>query len=107
MARSTPLFYYNTELFAGVGLPDGPAKWDDLMAVAQELVTKDGDTITRSAFAHPNGASYIAWLFQAVVWQYDGEYSDADFNIKINEERRQRGQLLPKLGAGWLGHHPG
>jgi len=86
MARSTPLFYFNKELYTGVGLPDGPAKWDDLTAVAQDLVTKDGDTITRSAFAHPNSASYVAWLFQAVVWQYNGEYSDADFNIKINEE---------------------
>ncbi len=86
MARSTPLFYYNRELFDGVGLPDGPATWDDLTAVAQELVTKDGDTITRSAFAHPNGASYIAWLFQAVIWQFDGAYSDPEFNILINQE---------------------
>ncbi len=86
MARSTPLFYFNRELFDGVGLPDGPATWDDLTAVAQELVTKDGDTITRSAFAHPNGASYIAWLFQAVIWQFDGAYSDPDFNILINQE---------------------
>jgi sn-glycerol 3-phosphate transport system substrate-binding protein len=86
MARSTPLFYYNRELFDGVGLPDGPANWDDLTAVAQDLVTKDGDTITRSAFAHPNGASYIAWLFQAVIWQFDGAYSDPEFNILINQE---------------------
>ena len=86
MARSTPLFYFDKELFTGVGLPDGPPKWDDLVNVAQELVTKDGDTLTRSAFAHPNSASYIAWLFQPVVWQFEGEYSDADFNIKINEE---------------------
>ena len=46
----------------------------------------DGDTITRSAFAHPNGASYIAWLFQPVVWQNLGAYSDADFNILLNQE---------------------
>ncbi|TXG86672.1 MAG: ABC transporter substrate-binding protein [Thermomicrobiales bacterium] len=86
MARSTPLFYFNKELFTGVGLPDGPAKWDDLVAVAQDLVTKDGDTITRAAFAHPNGASYIAWLFQCVIWQYEGAYSDPEFNILINQE---------------------
>jgi sn-glycerol 3-phosphate transport system substrate-binding protein len=28
----------------------------------------------------------VAWLFQGVTWQWGGEYSDADFNIKINEE---------------------
>lgn len=86
MARSTPLFYFNRELFDGVGLPDGPANWNDLVAVAQDLVTKDGDTITRAAFAHPNGASYIAWLFQCVIWQYEGAYSDPEFNILINQE---------------------
>jgi sn-glycerol 3-phosphate transport system substrate-binding protein len=27
----------------------------------------------------------VAWLFQPVVWQYGGSYSDADFNININK----------------------
>lgn len=91
MARSTPLFYFNKELYTGVGLPDGAKKWDDLIAVAQDLVTKDGDTITRSAFAHPNSASYIAWLCQPVVWQNLGAYSDAEFNIQINQEGAVKG----------------
>lgn len=85
MARSTPLFYYNREAFAEVGLESAPENWADLVAVAQDLVQKDGDTITRSAFAHPNSASYIAWLFQCVIWQYEGAYSDPEFNILINE----------------------
>lgn len=85
MARSTPLFYYNKEAYAEVGLDTAPENWADLVAVAQELVQKDGDTVTRSAFAHPNSASYIAWLFQGVIWQYEGSYSDPDFTIRINE----------------------
>lgn len=85
MARSTPLFYYNTEAYSEVGLDTAPENWSDLVAVAPELVQKDGDTITRSAFAHPNSASYIAWLFQGVIWQYEGAYSDPDFTIRINE----------------------
>ncbi len=85
-ARSTPLFYYNKEAFAEVGLTEAPTTWDELVAVAPDLVQMDGDTVARSAFAHPDGASYVAWLFQGVVWQWGGEYSDADFNIKINEE---------------------
>jgi sn-glycerol 3-phosphate transport system substrate-binding protein len=56
------------------------------MTYAPQLVKKDGDTITRAAFGHPSSASYIAWLFQGVVWQFGGEYSDADFNMKLNEE---------------------
>ena len=86
MARSTPLFYYNREAFAEVGVTEAPKTWEEFMGYAPQLVTKDGDTITRSAFAHPSSASYIAWLFQGVVWQFGGEYSDAEFNMKLNEE---------------------
>jgi sn-glycerol 3-phosphate transport system substrate-binding protein len=84
-ARSTPLFYYNADAFAEVGLEEAPEFWSDLVEVAPELVRKDGETITRSAFAHPTGASYIAWLFQAVIWQFEGAYSDPEFNMLINE----------------------
>jgi sn-glycerol 3-phosphate transport system substrate-binding protein len=86
MARSTPLFYFNRELFDGVGLPNGPATWDEMVAAAPELVTKDGDTVTRSAFGYQRGASYAAWIFQAMIWQFDGAYSDPEFNILINQE---------------------
>jgi sn-glycerol 3-phosphate transport system substrate-binding protein len=85
MARSTPLFYYNVDAFAEVGLEEAPEFWSQLVEVAPELVQKDGDTITRAAFSHPSGASYIAWLFQAVIWQHEGAYSDPDFTIRINE----------------------
>ncbi len=84
-ARSTPLFYYNADAFAEVGLEEAPEFWSDLVEVAPELVQRDGDTITRAAFSHPTGASYIAWLFQAVIWQFEGAYSDPEFNILIND----------------------
>jgi sn-glycerol 3-phosphate transport system substrate-binding protein len=38
------------------------------------------------AFAHPNSASYVAWLFRGVIWQHKGNYSDPDFTIRIQEE---------------------
>jgi len=66
-ARSTPLFYYNKAAFQEVGLSEAPKTWDEFIAVAPNLVKKDGDTVTRSAFAHPSSGSYIAWLFQGVV----------------------------------------
>jgi sn-glycerol 3-phosphate transport system substrate-binding protein len=84
-ARSTPLFYYNKQVFTDAGLDKAPETWDEFVAAAPKMVTKDGDTITRSAFAHPSSGSYIAWLFQGVVWQHGGAYSDADFNILLNQ----------------------
>ena len=103
LARSTPLFYYNVDAFAEVGLEEAPEFWSDLVAVAPDLVRKDGDTITRSAFTHPDGASYIAWLFQGVIWQHGGRYSDPDFTIRINEpEGVQAGEFYrSSVADGW------
>jgi sn-glycerol 3-phosphate transport system substrate-binding protein len=84
-ARSTPLFYYNRDAFAEIGVTEAPKTWDEFTGYAQQLVQKDGDTLTRAAFAHPSSGSYIAWLFQGVVWQFGGQYSDADFNMQINQ----------------------
>jgi len=81
-ARSTPLFYYNKNAWAEAGLEDrAPKTWDEFMEWAPKL-NKEG----RAAFAHPGAASYIAWLFQGVIWQFGGRYSDPDFTIRIHEE---------------------
>lgn len=86
-ARSTPLFYYNKEKWAAAGLPDrGPETWDEFMEWAPNLVETEGDEMTVSAFAHPDGASYIAWLFQGVAWQFGGSYSDPDFTMHLADE---------------------
>src|SRR5690606_38471974 len=85
-ARSTPLFYFNREAFAEAGLPDrGPETWDEYLEWIPSLMVEEGGTTTRHAFGHPNAASYVAWLFQPVVWQWDGAYSDAEFNILLNQ----------------------
>lgn len=86
-ARSTPLFYYNKEKWAAAGLPDrGPETWDEFMEWAPNLVEMEGSEMKVPAFAHPNGASYIAWLFQGVVWQFGGSYSDPDFTMHMTDE---------------------
>ena len=90
-ARSTPLFYYNKDIFAEVGLPDrGPETWAEFAEWAPKLLKMDGSTMARAAFAHPNSASYVAWLFQGVIWQHSGRYSDPDFTIRIQEENGVR-----------------
>ncbi|RIK34130.1 MAG: ABC transporter substrate-binding protein [Chloroflexi bacterium] len=87
-ARSTPLFYYNKEKWDAAGLPDrGPETWDEFIEWADQLVEYEGDTIKTAAFAHPDGASYIAWLFQGVAWQFGGKYSDPDFTMHMTDEK--------------------
>ncbi len=86
-ARSTPLFYYNKEKWEAAGLEDrGPETWAEFSEWAPALVEMEGSEIRTSALAHPDGASYIAWLFQGVVWQFGGKYSDPDFTIHMTDE---------------------
>ncbi|MHB0875877.1 MAG: ABC transporter substrate-binding protein [Anaerolineae bacterium] len=104
-ARSTPLLYYNQDLWAEAGLPErGPDTWAEFSEWAPKLVKKEGDEMKVSAFAHPDGASYIAWLFQAVVWQFGGKYSDADFTMHMTSEDTVRaGQFYSDTvhSLGW------
>ncbi len=86
-ARSTPLFYYNKEKWAAAGLPDrGPETWDEFMEWAPNLLEMEGEEMKTAAFTHPDGASYIAWLFQPVTWQWGGKYSDPDFTMHMTDE---------------------
>ncbi len=85
-ARSTPIFSYNKEAWREAGLPDrGPETWDEFLTWVPKLIKRDGGNVVRYAVAHPGAASYIAWLFQCVAWQWGGAYSDPDFKIRIAE----------------------
>ena len=90
-ARSTPLFYYNKDLFAAAGLPDrAPENWAEFGEWAPKLAVRDGDMLKTAAFAHPNGASYIAWLFQPVTWQHGGTYSTPEFEMTMTNPETLR-----------------
>src|SRR5699024_872120 len=75
-ARSTPLFYYNRDMFEAAGLPDrGPETWDELASWAEALdeqVADDG-----APFGLRLGSSWSAWWFQNMIWGHGGTYSDS------------------------------
>lgn len=105
-ARSTPLFYYNAEVLEEASLdPSVFENWDTIVENAEALMARDGDQTTRYAFGHPNAASYIAWLFQGVIWQFNGEYSQPDFTITIDEPAGiEAGNFYrDSVANGWAG----
>lgn len=103
-ARSTPLFYYNKDLWAAAGLPDrAPETWAELSEWAPQLTKKEGDSVTQAAFVHPNGASYIAWLFQGVTWQHGGQYSQPDFTMTMTDPNTLRAAQFYQDTAKSLG----
>lgn len=75
-ARSTPLFYYNKDMLKAAGYDKGPETWQQLVDMAPKLTKKEGDVVKVAAFGHQNAASYNAWVFLPVSWQFGGGYSD-------------------------------
>ncbi len=101
-ARSTPLFYYNTDAFEAAGVdPAVIGKWSDFAEAAPSLVTGD----IAYSFGFGNAASYGAWTMHGPVWAFGGRYSDEEFNILVNEPESvaagefMRDMILTK-GAG-------
>ncbi|WP_051426166.1 ABC transporter substrate-binding protein [Jiangella gansuensis] len=72
--RSTPLFYYNRDVFAQLGLPDrGPGTWTELREWSAEIVqlTSQGQALKAHAFTGDDD-----WQFMAATWQFGGTLSE-------------------------------
>ena len=102
-ARSTPLVYWNTDIFAAAGVTEFPTTWSAFEEIAPSLVD---DSQQIGALALGPAADYLAWPFQGITWAYGGAYSDPDFTIRIDEEGAdQRRQSVPPRDAAGLGLH--
>jgi len=74
-ARSTPLFYYNKDLWSAAGLPDrGPKTWDEFKEWGPKLTKSLGSDKTPLIMA--DGAHYLDWYFENMVWSMGGTYSN-------------------------------
>ncbi len=73
-SRSTPLFYYNKDLWKAAGLEDrGPKDWDEFLTWAPKLKAAAGSD--KIVMELPDGSNYLDWVFQNMVWGYGGAYS--------------------------------
>lgn len=72
-ARSTPLFYYNKNMFEKAGLPDrGPKTWSELREWGPELQKLSGHPL---AHVFATTENYNTWTFQGNEWEWEGNYS--------------------------------
>jgi len=71
-ARSTPLFYYNREIWQRAGLPDrAPETWEEFEAWAPALA----QIVGRAPLGLGTGTSWAAWWFYNFMWGRGGAYS--------------------------------
>jgi sn-glycerol 3-phosphate transport system substrate-binding protein len=79
-ARSTPLFYFNKDVFGKAGLPEtGPANWRDLKDWAPALQE-------HTKYALALAGIYASWYFQGNVWQWGGRFSDG-LKVTLDDEK--------------------
>ena len=99
-ARSTPLVYWNTDIFGAAGVTEFPTTWSAFEEIAPSLVDESAQV---GALALGPAADYLAWPFQGIAWAYGGAYSDSDFTIRINERGAvDAGNLFRRgIESGW------
>ncbi len=73
-ARSTPVFYYNRDMFAAAGLPDrAPKTWSELAEWAPRL--KAANPSIQFVHMYPALADYDSWSLQNKIWGEGGSLS--------------------------------
>ncbi len=103
-ARSTPLFYYNKQMWEAAGLEDrGPKTYTEFAEWGPKLLKKEGSNVTQWGFLHAPAVDYLSWPFQGTIWAFGGAYSDEDFNIRITEPNSiKAGEWLRStVTGGW------
>lgn len=84
-ARSTPILYYNRDLFKAVGLPDrAPETWEEFYDFCKKLTKKDA-TPPRVGYAVQMGATTAHWYFQELLYAYGNDVSDAKFKVLLDQ----------------------
>lgn len=82
-ARSTPIMYYNKNLFAKAGLPDrGPKTWTELREWGPALINQKAAGKPVKATELSGGDS---WEFEASVWQFGGRISNG-LDVTVNKD---------------------
>lgn len=91
-SRSTPLFYYNKEMWEAAGLPDrGPETWPEWTEWAEQLRSANPDA---APMVVPGGSDYLDWYFQGMIWTFGGAYSEEWEPTFTSEESVAAGQFL-------------
>ena len=85
-ARSTPMLYYNRDMFKEVGLPDrAPETWDEFLEFCKKLTKKEGTQTTRVGYAVQMGATTAHWYFQELLYAYGNDVSDDKYNVLLEQ----------------------
>jgi sn-glycerol 3-phosphate transport system substrate-binding protein len=108
--RSTPLFYYNKDVFEAVGLPDrAPETWTEFREWGKELTgfVHNGNEMKMRAYGITDD-----WYLQGLMWNFGGAYSDENLNLTLTEQGAIDAlefdrQIINQDGSGYVAQDPG
>lgn len=81
-ARSTPVLYYNKDMFKEAGLPDrAPETWTEFREFCRKLTVKD----KRVGYAVQLGLTTAHWYFQGMLYGFGNDVSDDKYNIFLDQ----------------------
>lgn len=84
-ARSTPILYYNRDMFAEVGLPDrAPETWTEFREFCIKLTKKEGD-VKRVGYSVQMGTTTAHWYFQELLYAFGNDVSDQNYKVLLEE----------------------
>jgi len=103
-ARSTPVLYYNKDMFKEAGLPDrAPETWTEFKEFCTKLTVKD----KRVGYAVQLGLTTAHWYFQGMLYAHGNDISDDKYNILLDQPSALAGakylQDLIKSGVAVAG----
>jgi len=109
--RSTPIFYYNKDMFAKAGLDPNhaPKDWTELVQYAQKLTIRDSSgNVTQWGVEAPV-VDTSPWVFQGFLIEAGAKYFDPDGKwVKFNSpEAVQALQFILDLQNKYKVHPPG
>jgi len=109
--RSTPIFYYNKDLFQRAGLdPTKPPKnWTELVAYAQKLTIRDSGGQVKQWGVQIPAVDTSPWIIQGFIMEAGGDFADPNGKwVKFNSPQAVRAlQFILDLQNKYKVHPPG
>lgn len=101
-SRSTPLFYYNKDMWDAAGLPDrGPNDWNEWNDEFAPKLKEANPGVTPLVI--PDGSNYMDWYFQGMIWSLGGSYSqDWEMNMSSPESIKAGEFLQSQFDNGYF-----
>jgi sn-glycerol 3-phosphate transport system substrate-binding protein len=83
--NSTPLLYYNVDIYKEVGLdPDHPpATWEEWVAAAKRIAKRDGAQTSRWGIMMPGTYDYLGWITSGLAMSNGGEFYNAGYGGEV------------------------